>query len=546
MQEFVLRGTVRTQSSLGVAEAVHVRDGLVISVGDDSLVEELRHSGVVTVEAPRGGAVLPALIDPHVHLTQYAVGTARGVDCRVPACVQISDVLDALRDRARDTAPGEWVIGYGNLFFDQKLAERRYPTRGELDSVSVDHPIVLHCGGHVSLLNSPALEQAQVERFMRAGMGLWGSPVVQLDEHGQPTGYVAEIDGHLPIPQPSESEIARWLSERYREDYLAHGVVTVGEMLDSDSQLNALERAIKEDDYLGRIALYAMTPAFRDLATSFDWVGEYPGVPGRLWGQGVKLFVDGGYSARNAASMQPYSPDHSPWPGYRGRLNKSRTELMDAFARSARNAIQLAIHTNGTRAQAEVLAALRQFGEQLDVRVEHLGNVLEDPALIDDWKLAGVRPVMQPGFLANFIGDYLPMLFPGQGVRGRMPLRTIIDAAIEPVFSSDITLGGDIGANNPWRNIWAAVARRSYWGLEVERHEAISVEEALLAYTTNAAAAIGRSDELGSLAPGMRADITVTDVDPVNVPIDQLPHITTRWVFRDGVRVFDSESAGAT
>ena len=89
-----------------------------------------------------------------------------------------------------------------------------------------------------------------------------------------------------------------------------------------------------------------------------------------------------------------------------------------------------------TPRQREVLQALIAFGKKLDVRIEHLGNVLEDPSFLDQWKRAGVTPVMQPGFLGNFIGDYVPMLFPGHGMQGRMPMRTILDAAISPVICS--------------------------------------------------------------------------------------------------------------
>lgn len=84
-----------------------------------------------------------------------------------------------------------WLVGYGNLFYDQKLAERRLPTRDELDSVSITHPIVVHCGGHVSVLNSAALELARVERFLGGSTeGLWGGrPVVELDSAGRQPGW---------------------------------------------------------------------------------------------------------------------------------------------------------------------------------------------------------------------------------------------------------------------------------------------------------------------------------------------------------------------
>ena len=543
--EYVLRGTIRTMGTHGVAEALHIRGSQIAAVGDAGLADDLASRGVTVIDAPHDGTVLPAFVDPHVHLTQYAVATARGVDCRVPHCTGIADVIDALRDRARETPAGEWVIGYGNLFFDQKLAERRFPTRAELDAVSTRHPIVIHCGGHVSILNSAALEAARVERFLHAGMGLWGSPVVGLGDDGNPNGYVAEVDGHLPIPAPSGEETTAWVRERFAADYLANGVVTVGEMLESEAQLSALETLAADEAAACRIALYAIAPGFRPVDEVFDWVDGFGGTPGRLWAQGVKMFVDGGYSARNAASMRPYSPDHAPRPGYRGRLNKSRAELLHAFGLAAEHGVQLALHTNGTRAQAEVLEALTGFGRRIDVRVEHLGNVLEDVADIDAWKAAGIIPVLQPGFLSNFIGDYIPMLFPGHGVSGRVPLRTILDAAVSPAFSSDVAVGGDIGATNPWHTIWSAVARRSFWGIVVEPTESISVEEALRAHTIDAAHALGASSRLGSLEAGKEADIVIVDRDPVHSSLDELAGTQTLAVYRAGEQVFTSPTVMA-
>lgn len=537
--EFVLRGNISTQASYGMVQAVHVRDGRIVELGNQRLADELIGGGIEAISVPDRGVALPALIDAHVHLSHYAVGSDRGVDCRVPICTGISDVIDRLRERASITPPGEWVIGYGNLFFDQKLAERRYPTRQELDSASSEHPIVLHGGGHVSLLNTKALELIDVKRFMGPGQGLWGAPIVELDEHGEPTGYVAEIDAHLSIPEPSVAQIAESVTGRFRSEMLSRGVVTVGEMLEKEDQLQALERVAADDGYGGRIAMYVMSPGFRSLEQSFEWIGGYAGRDDLLWAQGVKLFADGGYSARNAASLQEYAPEQVGRTHYRGILNKSRAELMRAFELSDEHGVQLAIHTNGTRAQAEVLQALIAFGKKLDVRIEHLGNVLEDPSFLDQWKRAGVTPVMQPGFLGNFIGDYVPMLFPGHGMQGRMPMRTILDAAISPVISSDFGLGADVGSTNPWHTIAAAINRKSFWGLHVEPHEAISVEEAVLAHTATAAASIGRGHDLGTLEPGKIADIAVLETDPFSVDTAKLPEVRAERVFRGGEVVFE-------
>jgi predicted amidohydrolase YtcJ len=215
-------------------------------------------------------------------------------------------------------------------------------------------------------------------------------------------------------------------------------------------------------------------------------------------------------------------------------LNKTRDELLRAFALSEAHDVQLAIHANGTRAQSEVLHALIDFGRKLDVRIEHLGNVLEDERHLDLWKQAGVKAAMQPAFLTSFIGDYVPMLFPGSGVSGRMPLRTILDSSIYPSISSDFGLGADVGSTNPWRTMWACVARQSFWGLTVEPHESIGVHEALRAHTVDAAAAIGRSDDLGTLEPGKIADIAVLDQDPLAVDLDHLRETRAHQTYRAG------------
>ena len=539
--EFVLSGRIRTQSRYGVVEAMHVRNGRIVALGERSLADELVGSGIEEIPLPDRAVAMPAFIDPHVHLAHYAVGSERGVDCRVPVCTGVSDVIERLRERAAQTPPGEWVIGYGNLFFDQKLAERRYPDRHELDLASTEHPIVLHCGGHVSMLNSRALEVIDVRRFMGPGQGLWGSPIVRLDERGEPTGYIAEIDAHLPIPAPTIGEISGNVKKRFHDELLRRGVVTVGEMLETEAQLQAYDALARDPGFGGRIALYAMSPSFRELEQSFDWVREFSARGDLLWAQGVKIFADGGYSARNAASIREYAEEQVDRAHYRGVLNQSRGELLRAFELAAANSVQLAVHTNGTRAQAEVLQALDGFAAHVDVRVEHLGNVLEDTAYLDEWKRANVLPVMQPGFLSNFIGDYMPMLFPGSGIRGRMPLRTILDAAIQPAISSDFGLGADIGATNPWQTIWSAVSRKTFWGLTVEPHEAISVEEAVLAHTVRAAEAIGRSGELGAFAPGMLADIVIYREDPFLAELDALRETRAHRVYRGGELVHAEE-----
>ena len=96
--------------------------------------------------------VMPGFVDPHAHIEVACRSSFGVVDCRAPGCKTIDDVVAALSAKAAETPVGEWVVGQANLFFDRKLAEKRFPTRYELDRVSNSHPVALRAGGHLTIL----------------------------------------------------------------------------------------------------------------------------------------------------------------------------------------------------------------------------------------------------------------------------------------------------------------------------------------------------------------------------------------------------------
>jgi hypothetical protein len=122
--------------------------------------------------------------------------------------------------------------------------------------------------------------------------------------------------------------------------------------------------------------------------------------------------------------------------------------------------------------------------------------------------------VLQPAFLHNFMGDFVPMLLGDAGTRGRLALRTILDQGVVPAASSDVGLGAEADQSDPLFGIWCCMARRGYWDRVIEPDEAITFAEALRLFTLEGARALGLDAEIGSLEPGKLADIVILDRDP--------------------------------
>jgi hypothetical protein len=547
----ILRGRVlpMTADRLEAVEAVGVADGAIVAAGAAEQVRQTAPDGGVEVLDFGDRTVMPGFIDGHAHVEIAARTRASMVDCRAPRCRTVEDVLQALRD-GKDMAEvnGGWLVGQGNLFLDQKLADKRLPTRDDLDSVSSTMPIVLRAGGHRSVLNSAAFERAGLDRFEDGGEGLMGSAVIEADEHGCPTGVVAEIDNALPIPPMSEDALRDAIEHHTRELFTAYGVTSIGEITESKQGVAAHDHLAAAGKLHARLSLLLWSPGTFTFEEALDWrtTLDLKATPDRLRVQGIKMFADGGYSARNAATRKPYVEPYALEPGSRGRVNLPRDTIADAVRRSREAGLQLAVHANGERAQDEVchgVIAAGPLGDgDLPTRIEHAGNFVTDDAAPTLWAEAGIVPMPQAVFLYNF-GDFFPVYLGDHGAHGRFPFRTLLDAGWRLSASSDVHLGADEEQTNPLFGVWCTMKRQSFLGDILEPEQAITLDEALLMHTRYAAEALCVADERGTLERGRLADVIVLDRDIRSASVDELRDVKVDRVYLGGELVYERPGA---
>ena len=146
------------------ADSVLIEGGRIKAVGREAECRAIAtHAEEVNLD---GQTVIPGFIDPHGHFPDSGFLKLHRVDLSPPplgACSNIAEVLEQLHQKARVTKPGDWVVGA--MINPAELEEKRFPTRNELDAVSVEHPVWLfHVSGHAGVANSLALAFRAVDK----------------------------------------------------------------------------------------------------------------------------------------------------------------------------------------------------------------------------------------------------------------------------------------------------------------------------------------------------------------------------------------------
>ena len=519
-----------------VVSAMAVRDGRILALGRDNQLADCASSRTQSLDL-RGRTVLPGLIDVHTHAMEWVKSILRGeIDAGYPTVHTISDITEAVTQRAATIPAGQWILGSG--WDDARLAERRYITKRDLDRVSPGHPVFLkHVSGHLGVANSAALKLANITKDTVDPQG----GVIEHDAAGEATGILKDtamglVASLLPKDPPDiDSRAAKLISEKAAEV----GLTTIHDIFISSEEMRGYQDAEQRGWLKIRVQMSPRISSISD-AEKLAQMGVHTGFgDDQLKFGAAKMFADGGMGARTIAI---YPPGVIGEPNNLGVLRWTPADMQKAQLAAAKAGWQLETHAIGDRAIDEVLDSYAAVIQQLGLkdhrfRIVHAG--ISTPAVQKRIRELNVVVDGNPPFV-YWIGSWFAKYGP-ERVRWAYPAKSYIDNGIVEAAGSDVP----VTPLSPWWGIWAAVVRRDLEsGQTLAPEERIPIEQALGLYTRNGAYAGFEEDRKGTLEAGKLADFIVVDRDLLSVPADELKDVKVLQTFVGGRRVYDRNPAG--
>lgn len=398
---------------------VLLRDGRITEIGT-----------AIACEAPvidaGGGALLPGLVDHHLHLLAFAA-RRQSVAVDPESVGGASGFAAALRNAAARLGDGEWIraVGYHDSVAGPLSRER-------LDRLVGDRPLrVQQSTGSLWTLNSAALERV---------VGAEPPPeCVERDAAGRLTGRIWRGDdwlrGRMKSAPPPLAPVGRQLS--------AWGITAVSDASYSNGAGQA--RLLAEAHRSGALPqkLWLMS------------AGELPPAAGGEYAIGpVKILLD----------------DHAL---------PTVDDMVERIRRARRWQRRVAVHCVTAAELAVTLAAFGEAGSTVGDRIEHGGVIPENAiAVIRDLQLTVVT---QSAFIAER-GERYRREVDAVDLDSLYRAGSLLRAGIPLAGSSD----APYTCGDPWAAIDAAMQRRTSGGHRLGEGERLSAEQALALYLSPA------------------------------------------------------------
>jgi predicted amidohydrolase YtcJ len=532
---------ITVDSDFSVKQAIAIKGDNIIAVGTDAEIEVFVGADTKTINLA-GRTVLPGINDCHIHASWFG-GTIVSDALDLGAVTSISQIVGLVADKVKTAKPGQWITGHGwkSMIIEELINDpERLPTRWDLDPVSPDNPVCLQdFSGHNLWVNSKALELAGITKETLLPSG---GEIVKDPDTSEPTGMLKEL--------PAIGLVSKVLPPMTK-DHKRAAIVAVNKELNSLGITSITEGALgpgggggllgaecieiyndlyNEGNLTTRVNVLLLfgeygALCFKDLKEGIKDAGLYAG-PDNEWLRvaGIKIFADG-LPGRTAWMYDEYPSGGHGSLVLPGETDEEKyNELINMVVYAHKHGFQLGIHACGDRA--------------VDACVDGFLKALDDEA----WDArhyiihgVGITDTSRKAAAKNNIGvNAQPCLWQlrakapksDRDIRVNWPDR--VNGFIEEGIN--FTASSDAPVTYPnWINGFSALVTIA----------GISRQEAIKAYTINAAWQNHMESKVGSIEVGKLADLCILDKDVLTVDPADIDSISNVMTIVGGKVVFE-------
>ena len=468
------------------AQAIAITGTNILKVGtDEAVLAAYPDSERIDVH---GKTIIPGLNDAHYHDIPDPAGIILKFKLLEPTKAEVREAIAAEAAKKH----GKWILAdVGITILEDATVDRAF-----LDSIAPDNPVFLRAYyGHGHILGSKALDVLKIKdtivdpqggRFGRAKNG-------KLD--GRAYEYAEWITGRALAAQASDGDLAA--SQQQTSGAALHFGITSMQVMSWAPADRYLRTAATSFQHGPRVRWINWPASKTDAFLPAERRSETLTVGGLKW------ILDGTPLERGAALSTPYADSKTT-----AKMNFSAEDVAGFFSQAAREKQQPLVHAVGDVAIGAAIAAAGRLAPEarasLRPRIEH-GDWArpEDDARLKELSFVLVQ---NPSHFGN-----VELLMKRHGPERRaMRLASVIRSGVHVALGSD-------GPMNPFLNIMLATIH------PYRPDEAITREQAVDAYTREAAYAENAENEKGTLEAGKLADLAILSAPLFKVPPDALP-----------------------